>query len=439
MRVRLSHKLLCLLLPICLTCCFVQACTAQTNAPVIVVDHGPNAAQQIGKHYVVLVSLDGFRYDYPKLYDAKNILELASTGASAPDGMIPSFPSVTFPNHYTIVTGLYPEHHGIVENTFYDPSRDQTYAINKPEAVTDGTWYGGTPLWVLAEQQGMRSACYFWPGSEAEIQGQRPAYYLHYDVKVPNDRRVEQVLEWLRLPPERRPHFITIYFSDVDHAGHEFGPASPQVRDAVNGLDEIVGKLAAGLKALNLPVDLIVLADHGMAQYRGEKINLTQFDPEIRSQARIAGADVIYPKSEADAQKIYEALHGKSDKFEVYRRAQMPAYLHFDRNPRSGDPIVVAKGPYFLSFADLKDPPSTPTGGNHGYDPAQVPEMRATFVAVGPDIRQNMKLAPFENVNVYPLIAHILGLDISHLQTGPIDGNLTVLQPMLKEQDQSPH
>ncbi|MGC2800896.1 MAG: alkaline phosphatase family protein [Candidatus Acidiferrum sp.] len=434
MRVRLSHKLLCLLLPICLACCFVQACTAQTNAPVIFVDHGPNAAQQIGKHYVVLVSLDGFRYDYPKLYDAKNILKLASEGASAPEGMIPSYPSVTFPNHYTIVTGLYPEHHGIVENTFYDPSRDQTYAINKPEAVTDGSWYGGTPLWVLAEQQGMRSACYFWPGSEAEIQGQRPAYYLHYDAKVPNDRRVEQVLDWLRLPPERRPHFITVYFSDVDHAGHEFGPGSSQVRDAVHGLDEIVGKLAAGIKALNLPIDLIVLADHGMAQYQGEKINLTQFDPEIRSQARIAGADVIYPKSEADAQKIYEALHGKSNKFEVYRRAQMPGYLHFDSNPRSGDPIIVAKGPYFLSFADLKEPASTPTGGNHGYDPAQVPEMKATFVAAGPDIQQNTKLAPFENVNVYPLIAHILGLDITHLQTGPIDGNLAVLQPMLAEQ-----
>src|SRR5580698_10942430 len=277
MRVRLSHKLLCLLLPICLTCCFVQACTAQTNAPVIVVDHGPNSAQQIGKHYVVLVSLDGFRYDYPKLYDAKNILELASTGASAPEGMIPSFPSVTFPNHYAIVTGLYPEHHGIVENTFYDPSRDQTYAINKPEAVTDGTWYGGTPLWVLAEQQGMRSACFFWPGSEADIQGVRPTYYMKYDQKYPNDKRVDQVLAWLKLPAEQRPHFITLYMSDVDGAGHSHGPDSPEVAEAVARVDKEIGKLAAGVAETKLPVDIVVLADHGMEKVQGDWIDLDQY------------------------------------------------------------------------------------------------------------------------------------------------------------------
>lgn len=435
MRVRSKHRLLRSLLPILLACLFSAACSAQNMAPVIVVGHGPNAAQQIAKHYVVLVSLDGFRYDYTRLYDAKNLMQLASTGASAPDGMIPSYPSLTFPNHYTIVTGLYPEHHGIVANTFYDPSRDQIYAINKPEAVTDGSWYGGTPLWVLAEQQGMRSACFFWPGSEAEIQAQRPTYYLHYDVKVPNELRVDQVLEWLRLPPERRPHFITLYFSDVDHAGHEFGPGSPQVRDAVHGLDEIVGKLAAGLKALNLPVDLIVLADHGMAQYQGDYMNLTPLDPEIRSREKIVGSLLMYPKSEADAQSAYQALHGKSDKFEVFRRAQMPRQLHYDANPRSGDPIVVENGPYAMGFADPRNQRFTATGGNHGYDPAKVPDMKAMFLVVGPDVRENTKLPPFENVNVFPLIAHILGLDTTHLRTGPVDGNLTVLRSVLKEQD----
>ncbi|MGC1088092.1 MAG: ectonucleotide pyrophosphatase/phosphodiesterase [Candidatus Acidiferrum sp.] len=435
MRTRFTQKLARKLLLVFLACFLAGTCLAQTSAPVLVSEHGPNSPQQIPKHYVVLVSLDGFRYDYAKLYQAKNLLELASEGASAPDGMIPSYPSLTFPNHYTIVTGLYPEHHGIVANSFYDPGRERSYAMSKADAVTDGSWYGGTPLWVLAEEQGMRSACFFWPGSEAEIQGERPAYYLHYDAKVPNELRVKQVIDWLQLPPERRPHFITVYFSDADHAGHEFGPESAQVKEAVHELDEVVGKLAAGLQGLKLPIDLIVLADHGMAQYQGEEVDLTQFDPQIHSQAKIAGGTLIYPNSDADAQSVYEALHGKSSKFDVYRRAQMPAYLHYDSNPRSGDPIIVENGPFPMGFLDPNEHRPTPTGGNHGYDPKRVPEMKATLIAEGPDIKPDVKLQPFENVNVYPLIAHILGLDISKMRTGPIDGNLDVLRPVLKDQN----
>src|SRR5271154_781367 len=185
----------------------------QAISPVITADHGPNAPQQLSKPYVILVSLDGFRYDYPKRYGAPHLQQLAAHGASAPDGMIPAYPSITFPNHYTIATGLYPEHHGIVANAFYDPDRDSVYSSRDPQSVTDGAWYGGTPLWGLAEQQGMRSASFFWIGSEAEIQGTRPSYYLKYDGSVPNAKRVEQVLAWLRLPPERRPHFITLYYN----------------------------------------------------------------------------------------------------------------------------------------------------------------------------------------------------------------------------------
>src|ERR1043166_8282096 len=150
---------------------------SQNPAPVITIDHGPNAAQQQTKPYVILVSLDGFRYDYTRRYGARNIQALAASGASAPEGMIPSFPSVTFPNHYTIVTGRYPEHHGIVAMTFYDPERKERYSYNDPKSGTDGSWYGGVPLWSLAEKQGIGTACFFWPGSEAEIAGTRPTYY----------------------------------------------------------------------------------------------------------------------------------------------------------------------------------------------------------------------------------------------------------------------
>jgi predicted AlkP superfamily pyrophosphatase or phosphodiesterase len=420
-----------------------EQAAAQDLAAPIVVAHGPNVAAQQAKHYVILVSLDGFRYDYTRKYEARNLAALGSRGASAPDGMIPAYPSVTFPNHYTIVTGLYTEHHGIVGNAFYDPARKQVYSYRDPQAEADGTWYGGTPLWVLAEQQGMRAACFFWPGSEADIQGVRPSYYMKYDAKYPNEKRVEQVLAWLQLPPEQRPHFITLYFSDTDSAGHAHGPDSPEEAAAVHEVDTEIGRLEAGLAKMNLPVDVIVLADHGMIKAEGDWINLDQyFDASLLEKSE---ESFIYAKSDADAGKIYDSLNGKSDKFRVYRSGHVPESLRFDDNPREGDPVVVATGPYLLRVSPPTPPaPSaarnpammghgnTPPVGMHGYDPAHMPEMKAVFYAAGPDIRSGVKLPPFENVNVYPLIAHILGLDISHLKTGAIDGKLTVLQGVLK-------
>jgi predicted AlkP superfamily pyrophosphatase or phosphodiesterase len=408
---------------------------AQDRAPVLASEHGPNSPRTLKKHYVILVSLDGFRYDYAKKYGATNLQALASAGTSAPDGMIPSYPSLTFPNHFTLATGLYPEHHGIVANNFYDPARKQTYRLNDPAAVTDGSWYSGTPIWVLAEQQGMRAACFFWPGSEAEIQGIRPSYYLKYDGKVTNDKRVAQVLTWLRLPEARRPHLITLYFGDVDRAGHEYGPDSDQVRVAVASLDREIGALRAGLAELHLPVDLIVVSDHGMATVQGDWITLDKFFPDAGAFEKIV-PPALYAKSEADAQRAYEALKGKSDKFDVYRRAQMPGNLHDNSNPRSGDPIIVENGPYLVRFsAPLPESSAVAQGqevGAHGYDPARVPDVKASFFAAGPDIRIGVSLASFENVNVYPFLTKILGLDISHLKTGPIDGDAKVLSGILR-------
>jgi predicted AlkP superfamily pyrophosphatase or phosphodiesterase len=407
---------------------FGVACRGQAIAPVITVDHGPNASQHLSKPYVILVSLDGFRYDYVNRYHADHLLALAAQGASAPEGMIPSYPSITFPNHYTIVTGLYPEHHGIVANSFYDPARKATYNYGRDG---DGTWYGGTPLWVLAEQQGMRSASFFWVGSDSDIQRVRPTYYLKFDGSFPNGKRVEQVLAWLRLPPEQRPHFITLYFSDTDQAGHRYGPDSPQVADAVHELDGEIGKLMDGIKESKLAVDLIVLADHGMAKVEGPPIHLDQYGLNPSWLAAIVD-DSLYPKTDDDAQKAYETLRGKSDKFVVYRRAQVPGYLHFDSSPREGDPVVVPTGPYLISAtADPGGPQRSPVG-MHGYDPTHMPEMKALFVAAGPDIRSGIELKPFENVNIYPLIAKILGLDITKLKTGPVDGTLEVLGGILK-------
>ena len=265
------------------------------------------------------------------------------------------------------------------------------------------------------------------PTSDAEIQGKRPSYYLApYDDNFPDEKRVEQVLAWLRLPPEKRPHFITLYYPNTDHAGHAYGPDAPETAEAVRHVDEMIGKLSDGIAASGLPVDLIVVADHGMETLQGGWVILDKWAD--LSQFETSGP-LLYAKSEADAEKAYQSLLGASDTFKVYRRAQVPAYLHFNSNPREGDPVVVPTGPYSIVAHDPNANGGTrmPPRGGHGYDPRQMPSMKAIFFAAGPDIRPGVTVAPFENVDVYPLIAKILGL-----QTGPIDGKLRVLQGILK-------
>lgn len=395
------------------------------STSVIHVDHGPNSPEQINKHYVVLVSLDGFRYDYPEKYDATHLLAIGARGASTPDGMIPAYPSLTFPNHYTLATGLYPEHHGIVANSFYDPARGEYYSFRNPETVRDGSWYGGVPLWSLAEQQGMRTACFFWPGSEAKIAGERPSYYLHYDDQYPDEKRIDQVIDWLKLPAAQRPHFITLYYSNVDHQGHLHGPDSEQVRRAVSHVDYLMGQLEAKLDALNVPVDLIIVSDHGMAKVEGDPIDLDHY-ADLRG-FKTDGA-LLYPANEADAERAYQQLKIASPSFMVYRRAHVPPDLHYNSNPRIGDPVIVAQEPVLIRAHASKSAEGGSTlVGQHGYNPFQMTSMRAIFFAEGPDIRPGTRLKPFENVNVFPFIVKILGL------TSPkVDGSPNILSIALR-------
>lgn len=415
--------------------CFAQA-HSPTVLPVIRVNHGPNAAAAQRAHYVVLVSLDGFRWDYATRDHAQNLLQLGHDGVWAPNGMLPSFPSLTFPNHLSIVTGLYPEHHGIVANSFRDESRQaagksSTYAIRDASAVGDGSWYSGVPLWSLAEAQGMRTACLFWPGSEAEIAGQRPSEYLRFDDHIEEPRRIAQVAEWLHEPAAIRPHFITIYFSDVDHAGHAFGPDAPQTHAAILHLDEMVGLLRAAVTATGLPVDLIVVSDHGMVKTEGPWITLSDF-------ADLSGFEtdgpLLYAKNEADRKRVYDQLKHASYQFQVYRLRDVPAALHYNGNARAGDPVILPTGPFAIRARRPANgkPDLPPTPGAHGYDPHRMPEMRASFFAAGPDIVAGKTVAAFENVNLYPWIAHILGLQMPNKSPLP-DGKLNILSGTLRD------
>jgi alkaline phosphatase D len=371
--------------------------------------------------YVVLVSLDGFRYDYAERYHAANMLAIAKAGAAA-EGLIPSFPSVTFPNHISIVTGLYPEHHGIVGNDFYDPARKEVYSNGSTPRDPNQSWYRSKPLWVVAEQQKVKSACLFWPACDAEILGVRPSYWKPYDSKFPNEQRVTQVLDWLRLPAELRPHFIAVYFDDTDTAGHAFGPESPETGEAVQRLDKLIGNLWAGIQALGLPVNLIVVSDHGMQKVDGF-INIGGFVDFSKLQVMDAGAYTqLYAPDAQTAELTYRALKGKSSEFEVYRRQETPQRWHFSADPRIGDIIVIASGPNMLATKPFDGPMAT-FRGEHGFDPSKFRTMNGIFYAIGPNVQPGTRLAPFENVNIFPFVTKILGLQ----NPEALDGSLAAV------------
>lgn len=400
--------------------------------PLVHVENGQNSAAAQKAHYLVLVSLDGFRWDYAARDRATHLLALGKQGAWAPQGMLPSFPSLTFPNHFTIVTGLYPEHHGIIANNFYDPARHARYAISDPQAVADGSWYSGVPLWSLAESQGMRTACLFWPGSEAEIAGYRPTWYARFDSKTEATDAVEQArivdaVALLNLPPAQRPHFLAIYYSEPDHEGHTYGPDAPQTKAAVLKMDKMVGKLKAALDATRLPIDLVVISDHGMARVEGSWITLDAFAPLDGFQTV---GPLLYGNSEEDRQRVYNELKKASSQFMVYRLKNVPAGLHDNQNPRQGDPVVIATGPYAIRAhgPEAGKPDVPPNPGAHGYNPHILPEMKASFFAAGPDIVPGKTVSPFENVNLYPWMAHLLGLT-----PAKNDGNLNILAGTLRD------
>ncbi|WP_348262231.1 ectonucleotide pyrophosphatase/phosphodiesterase [Telmatobacter sp. DSM 110680] len=400
--------------------------------PLVHVENGENSTAAQKAHYVVLVSLDGFRWDYAKHDGAVNLLALGKKGVWAPQGMMPSFPSLTFPNHFTIVTGLYPEHHGLVANTFYDETKHARYAISDARVVRDGSWYSGVPLWSLAESQGMHAACLFWPGSEAEIAGHRPSWYALFDNKTQatddvEKARIDDAVALLKMPAPDRPHFITIYYSEPDHEGHEFGPDAKETKAAALKMDAMVGRLKKALDATKLPIDLVVVSDHGMTKVEGGWVNLEDFAD--LSNFEVAGP-LLYGKTEEDRASAYNKLKQASSQFVAYRRRDVPAELEYNQNPREGDPVVIATGPYAIRARKppAERPDNAPEAGMHGFDPHKVPEMKASFFAAGPDIVAGKTVGSFENVNLYPWIAHMLGL-----QVPKNDGNLNILAGTLRD------
>lgn len=413
---------------LCFALCFFISLTIHAqDTTQQVIPNRINSATQQEKPYVILISADGFRYDYADKFNTINLLRFSKKGVCAAS-MKPSFPSLTFPNHYSIVTGLYPPHHGLVNNSFYDENKQAAYSMSRKEVVRDSSWYGGTPLWVLAEQQQMLSASFYWVGSEAAMHGVRPTYYYNYNETINIDDRINIVKNWLQLPAEKRPHFITFYFPEVDHAAHMYGPLAKQTDLAAHIVDNAIGKLVAAIATLHLQVNYIFLSDHGMTAVDTTKgIALpTNFDT---SKFRIPYGDAmlqLYAKNKNDVQPTYEILKAGAVDYDVYLTSNMPPQWHYsksdDRYNRLGDIILIPHLPKVFNLSNRKISP-----GKHGFDPA-IKDMQATFYAWGPQFKRHKKIDTFENVNIYPLVAKLLGLTY----TEQLDGNINVLENILK-------
>lgn len=380
---------------------------------------------------LLLVSIDGMRADYLQRGNTPQLDALASEGVQAA-WMNPSYPSLTFPNHYTLVTGLRPDHHGIVGNTIGDAELGQ-FMPSDSQAVGDARWWGGEPIWVGAEKSGLRTATMYWPGSEAAVQGVRPSQWRKYDKQVSADARVAQVLQWLNLPAAQRPRVITLYFDQVDVAGHDFGPDSPQVAAQVRAVDSAIGRLRDQIKALarTQAVNLIVVSDHGMTATSPDRLVAIETMVPATVAVTINSGQVIgfnpLPGQQAHAE---QRLLGQHRGYQCWRKQDMPARWHYGTHARIAPIVCQADEGWMIEMQqkiDNRIAHDWRGGGAHGYDPA-LPSMRAIFIAAGPAFRRGTRLPAFDNVDVYPLLTRLLGVP-----TAANDGDAHTLEAALAD------
>jgi predicted AlkP superfamily pyrophosphatase or phosphodiesterase len=360
------------------------------------------------KNYIVLVSLDAFRWDYNKIYNTPNLNKLAKEGVKA-DRMISSFPTVTFPNHYSIATGLYPDHHGLINNSFPAPDLGLYYRMGDRAAVENPQFYGGEPIWVTAEKQGAKAASFFWVGSEAPVGGMHPTYWKKYDESVTFEARIDTVVKWLGYPEDKRPELVTLYFDEPDATSHKFGPVSPQTGEMVHRLDSLIGVLRSKLNALPeaKKINLVILSDHGMAAISPARyVNIKSLVPD-RMITSISGGNPVYLINPAAGKKdSVLLLINRAKGLKAWSKLQLPPKWHYGTNPRIPEIVVVADSSWSIG---TKPDGSSLRGGAHGYDNSN-PDMFSIFYATGPSFKKAYSFMELNNVDVYDLICHILKL-----------------------------
>ena len=375
--------------------------------------------------YVLLISMDGFRYDYLEKANTPNFDKIVNTGASA-KALVPIFISKTFPNHYSIATGMYAENHGLIANSFYAPDLDKPYSIRDRKAVENGQFYDGEPIWVTAENQGVKTASYFWVGSEASINGVQPTYWKRYDQKASFESRIDTVMTWFSYPINRRPRLALLYFHEPDGTGHEYGPNSPEIVMQIERLDNVLGNLISKINKLDISskLNIIIVSDHGMTDvYPENSIDLSSYTDLSLLSVSGAGPTVFIS---SDSKKLLKNAYNdlKSiNNANIYWKNKIPKRFHYRNHVRIPDILVLADEGW--SLMPLGHGSYNPKG-SHGYDNL-LDNMKAIFIANGPSFKSGYKREEFENIHIYPLVAHILGIKPYE----KIDGDLETVKDLL--------
>lgn len=392
---------------------------------------GVNDPDKRALPYVILVSFDGFRWDYQDIYDTPSMDRMAAAGIRAAS-LKPVFPTLTFPNHYSIATGLYPSNHGIVANSFPSKDRQRFFSLNDPASVGDGSWYAGEPAWVAVESSGMVAASFFFVGSEAEIGGIRPTYWRTFDDTIPAAARVDQVVQWLNSPDATRPHFITVYFSNTDSSGHQFGPLSVQTAIAVSQLDQTLGQLLDGVAQSPVAnqVYVVLVSDHGMSTRSASNVLILDELIDISGMTIVGNgpyAFLFFDSPDAiRAVQVRDAINMTWQRGAAYLKDQAPPEWNITAESRFPD-VIVQADPGFTVVRDSGRLSQLPSGA-HGWAP-EFADMHGIFLASGPRLVGGTQIGSVSAVDIYPLIMEILEISL----VAPIDGDIDALPGLLQD------
>ena len=376
------------------------------------------------ENYVLLVSFDAFRWDYPAIFNTPNLNQLAKEGVKAKK-MYSSFPTNTFPNHYSMATGLYPDHHGLINNNFYAPELNLYYKMSDRNSVENPAFYGGEPMWNTAEKQRLKAATFYWVGSETPIEGMQPSYWKKYDGSVDFVARVDSVVKWFSYPKDKRPRLVNLYFEEPDATSHTFGPVSEETRRVAERLDSLLGVLRTKLSVLPIAdkINVIVVSDHGMASISPDKyINLSEMIPTRMVSSVIGGNPVSLLRPAEGKIDSLLSLINQITGVKAWRKSELPAKWHYGTHPRIPEVVIVADSSWSIGFST--NPPLSK--GAHGYDNMN-PELYSIFYAAGPAFKRNHILEELNNVDIYGIVCKIL-----NLKPAPNDGNPDVIKKALK-------
>jgi predicted AlkP superfamily pyrophosphatase or phosphodiesterase len=434
---------------------------------------GCSAAPPSLRPVVILISIDGFRWDYFDRFKPPALSALAAAGVRS-EGLIPQFPSKTYPNHYSIVTGLRPAHHGILSNTMLDAAIPARFTLSDRAVLADPRWWGGEPIWNTAERQGLKASALFWPGSETAIGGRHASFWLPYDGRMPNSAQVAKTLEWLALPEGQRPSFLTLYFSEVDSTGHSRGPDSMEVQDAVAQVDVAIAQLVTGVRHAGLEgrAHYVIVSDHGMAPLSADRmivldtlipldaVDVIDWSPVLGVAPRTNRLGVaprtnrlgVAPRTNRlgvpprtmrlgvtpandEVETVYRALKDRHPALTVYKSAELPARYGLAGHPRLPPIVGIAEEGWHITSARDVERWNTEgrqaPGGNHGYDP-QLRSMHGLLIASGPRLRQGARVPAIENIHVYEFLCALLGIE-----PAPNDGAPAATRGMFKQADSS--